>query len=134
MSRLFPEGGDLAVLDQDVVEREQQLAVGARPVVGLARSDEDVPVETQLLAVVLANVWVVPVSAPVGHVYPVSEGLTDWDRRLRFMRPVVTILETQSMPMHGRVDVAVIGDLNGDRRALRHRQRRPRYGAVVGQH
>jgi hypothetical protein len=39
------EGGDPALLDQDVVERQQQLAVRGRPVLGLARRHEDVPVE-----------------------------------------------------------------------------------------
>ena len=34
----LPEGGDLPILDQDVVEGEQQLAVRGRPVVGLARA------------------------------------------------------------------------------------------------
>ena len=41
----LPKCCDLPFLDQDVVERHQELAVGWRPVVGLARGDEDVPVE-----------------------------------------------------------------------------------------
>jgi hypothetical protein len=54
------------VLDQDVVEREEQLAIRGRPVVGLARCDEDVPVEAELLAVVLTDMRVVPVGARSG--------------------------------------------------------------------
>ena len=40
------ERRDLAVLDQDVVERERDLAVDWRPVVRVGRDDEDVPVQT----------------------------------------------------------------------------------------
>src|SRR5437867_62093 len=50
----LPKGGDLPILDQDVVERQQKLPVRRRPVAGLTRDDEDVPVEAHLLAVVLA--------------------------------------------------------------------------------
>ena len=128
------EGGDLPVLDQDVVEREQQLAVRRRPVVGLARGDEDVPVQAHLLAVVLADVRVVPVGAGVGHVHLVGEALADRDRRLRVVRAVVAVLEAQAVPVDGRVEVAVVGDVHGDRRALRDLQRRAGDGAVVGQH
>ena len=102
------EGGDPSVLDQDVVERQQQLAVRRRPVVGLARGGEDVPVQAHLLAVVLADVRVVPVGAGIGHVHLVGEGLADRDRRLRLVRAVVAVLEPQPVPVHGRVEVAVV--------------------------
>ena len=130
----FPEGGDLSVLDQDVVEGKEQLAVGGRPIVGLAWADEDVSVEAHLLAVVLADMRVVPVGAGVGHVHLVGEGLVDRDRRLRVVRSVVTVLEAKAVPVHGRVEVSVVGHVDGDHRALRDLQSRAGDGAVVGEH
>ena len=84
---LLPKGSDLAVLDQDVVERERKLAVGGRPVVGVRRRHDDVPVEAHLLAVVLADVWVVPVRAGIWHMEPVRERAADRDRGLRSWVP-----------------------------------------------
>ena len=87
------EGGDHPVLDEDVVERQGDLAMRGRPVLGITRDDEDVPVETQLLAVVLADVRVVPVRARVGKAHFIRERLADGDRRLRLVRSVVAVLE-----------------------------------------
>jgi hypothetical protein len=47
---------------------------------------------------------------------------------------VVAVLQTQSVPVHCRVQIAVIGDLDGDLAALLDLQRRPGNGAVVAQH
>src|SRR4029450_153245 len=100
MCRLFrTEGGDLSALDQDVVEREGELAMRGRPVRGIGRGDKDVPIEPHLLAVVLADVRVVPVRARVGETDLVREGLADWDRRLRFVRSVVAVVESQAVPV-----------------------------------
>jgi hypothetical protein len=38
------EGGDLAILDEDVVHGQDQVAVGRRPVVGVGGDDKDVAV------------------------------------------------------------------------------------------
>ena len=57
------ERRDLAVLQQDVVEREHQLTVHRRPVVRVGRLDEHVAVQAHLLPVVLADMRVVPVQA-----------------------------------------------------------------------
>jgi hypothetical protein len=38
------------------------------------------------------------------------------------------------VPVHSRVDVAPVGDVDGDRGALRDLQRRAGNGAVVGEH
>jgi hypothetical protein len=132
--RLLAEGRDPSLLDQDVVDRERQLAVGRRPVLRLARGDEDVPVEAQLLAVVLADVRVVPVDARVGDVHPVGERLPHRDRRLRVVRAVVAVLEPQAVPVHGRLEVSPVGDVDGDRRSLPQLQRRAGNRSVVGQH
>jgi glyoxylase-like metal-dependent hydrolase (beta-lactamase superfamily II) len=51
--------------------------VRRRPVVGIAWDDDDVPVEPELLAVVLANVRVVPVDAGVRAAHAVLEALAD---------------------------------------------------------
>ena len=77
---------------------------------------------------------VVPVGAGIGHADLVGEGLADGDRRLRLVCAVVAILEPQPVPVHGRGNVPVIGHVNGECRILRQLQRRPRDGAVVGQH
>ena len=90
---LLPEGRDLSVLDQDVVEGQEQLAVRRRPVPGLARGGEDLSVQAQLLAIVLADVGVVPVGAGVGHVQLVREPLADRDRCLRVVGAVIAVLE-----------------------------------------
>jgi len=128
------ERSDLSVLDQDVVEREQELAVRGRPVVRLARGNEDVAVEAELLAVVLADVRVVPVRTGIGHMHPVGEGLTDRDRCLRVVRAVVAVLQPQTVPVDGRVEVTAVGDMHGYGRSLRNLQRRARDGAVVREH
>jgi hypothetical protein len=60
------EGCDLPVLDQNVVECQGELAVGGRPVVSFGRIDQGVPVQAHFLAVVLADVRVVPVGAGIG--------------------------------------------------------------------
>ena len=130
----FAERRDPSVLDQHVVEREQKLAIDSRPVVGLGRGHEDVPVEAELLAVVLADVGVVPVRARVGHGHLVRERLADGYRRLCLVRAVEAVLEPEAVPVHGRVDVAVVRHMDGDRRALRNLQRRAGHGAVVGEH
>ena len=77
---------------------------------------------------------VVPVGAGIGHVHLVGEGLADRDRRLRVVGAVVAVLETQAVPVHGRCEIAVVRDVDGDRRALRHPERGAGYGAVVREH
>ena len=134
VGRLLPECRDLSVLDQDVVERDQQLAVRRRPVARLAWDDEDVPVQAQLLAVVLADVRVVPVGAGVGHVHLVREALADRDRCLRVVGAVIAVLEPQAVPVNGGLEVAVVGDAHRRRRALGDLERRPRHRTVVRQH
>ena len=108
------EGRDLPVLDQDVVERQQQLAVCRRPVVRGGGDDEDVAVETQLLAVVLADVRVVPVDARVGELDPVGEGPADGDWLLRLVRAVVAVVEPEPVPVHRRLQVALVDDVDDE--------------------
>ena len=88
-----PTGGgcDPSFLDQDIVEREQKLAVYRWPVIVVARNDEDVAVQAHLLAVVLTDVRVVPVRARIGRGHLVGKGLADRDRRLRLVRAVVLV-------------------------------------------
>jgi hypothetical protein len=57
-------------LARDVVEGEHDLAMDRRPVVGVGRLDDDIAVEAHLLAVVLADVRVLPVDAGVGERHP----------------------------------------------------------------
>ena len=81
------ERSDLAVGDQQVVEREDQVAVGGRPVAGVGGGDQDVAVQAQLLGVVLADVGVVPVQAGIGELDPVGEAATHRDRGLGLVSP-----------------------------------------------
>ncbi len=87
------ERRNLAVLDEDVVERQEDLAMHRRPVVGSGRNHEDVPVQAHLLAVVLADVRVVPVDAGIGELDSVREVTSDRDRRLRLVRAVEAVVE-----------------------------------------
>ena len=119
------EAGDLPVFDEDVVQRQEQLAVDGRPVVRLGRDDMDVPVQPHLLAVVLADVRVVPVRAGIGNVHLVGERLPDGNRRLRVMCPVVAVLEPQAVPVHGCLEVALVRDLDRHGRAFGNLERRP---------
>ena len=89
-----------------------------RPVVGVGRLDEDVAVQAHLLAVVLADVRVVPVDARVGERDPGREALADRHRLLRLVRAVVAVLEPQPVPVDGGLDVALVLDVDDDLRAL----------------
>ena len=118
------ERRDPPVLDQDVVERDDELAVGRRPVGRVVGDDEDGAVQAHLLAVVLADVRVEPVQPLVGELQPVLEALADLHRPLRLVRSVVAVVEPQPVPMHGRLEIAAILDAHGHLRALRDLQRR----------
>jgi len=89
-----------------------------RPVAGVGGVDEDVAVQTHLLAVVLADVRVKPVQAGVRERYARGEAAADRDRRLRLVRAVVAVLQPQAVPMHGRFQIAVVDDVDLDLRAL----------------
>ena len=128
------ERGDRALLEQHVVERQGELAVRRRPIVLVRRDDDDVPVQAELLAVVLADVGVVPVDAGIGELDAIRERPADRDRRLCLVRPVVAVVEPQSVPMHGRLEVAVVRDVDDELGALAHAQRRAGNRAVVREH
>ncbi len=98
------ERRDPAVLDQDIVERQQHLAMHRWPVIRVGRDDEDVPVQPHLLAVVLANVRVVPVDAGIGELDAVRKRLAGGDRCLCLVCAVVAVVEAQAVPMHRRVE------------------------------
>ena len=87
------ERRDLPILQQDVVEREKDLAVDRRPIVGIGRLDQHVPVQPHLLAVVLADVRVVPVDAGIRKRDLGREAIADEDRGLRLVRSVVAVLK-----------------------------------------
>ena len=91
-----------------------------RPVVGVGRDDDDVAVQAHLLAVVLADVRVVPVDAGVGErdacacsAPPTGIGV------LRLVRAVVAVVQPQPVPVHRRLQVALVVDVDDDLRALR---------------
>src|SRR5215213_3308582 len=103
------EGGYLAILDENVVQSQDQVAVGRRPVVGVGGDDKDVAVQAEFLGIVLPNVGVVPVQAWVGELDAVAEFPAYRDRRLGLVGDaVVAVLQPQSVPVHGRVKVTVV--------------------------
>ena len=128
------ERGDPAVLDEHVVEREHPLAVHGRPVVRVRGLDDDVAVEAHLLPVVLADVRVVPVQPGVRERDRARVAPADRDRRLRLVRAVRAVVQAQAVPVHRRLEIALVDDVDLDLRALRHAQRRAGDRAVVGQH
>ena len=74
------------------------------------------PYEAHLLAVVLADVRVVPVDAGIGELDPVGEPAADRDRRLRLVRPVEAIVQAQSVPVHRVLEVALVEHVDDERR------------------
>jgi hypothetical protein len=129
------ERRDMAILDQQVIQRDGQLAVDGRPVRGVGGLDHDRAVQTHLQAEILPHMRVVPVEPGVGELQLASERSADGDRLLRFVRdPVVAVLQPQAVPMHGRLDIAVVGDVHRDFGALVDVQGRARDRSVVGQH
>ena len=129
------EGRDSAVFDEDVVERDDDFTIDGRPVAVVGGFDDDVAVQAHVEAVVLADVWVVPVQAGVGEPEAVGELAADLDRRLGLERhAVVGVVEPQAVPVDGRFGVAVVADVDDDFRSLPDPQRRTRDRAVVGQH
>jgi hypothetical protein len=114
-------GGDLAVFDQHVVDREHDLTVARGPGARVGRLDDDVAVQAGVLRVVLADVRVVPVQPVVGEAHPVRERAADRDGLLGVVRhAVVAVLEPEAVPVHGRLDVGVVPDGHDDLGALLH--------------
>jgi hypothetical protein len=128
------EGRDRAVLDQHVVERQRELAVRRRPVVLRRRHDDDVPVEPELLAVILADVRVVPVDARIGELDPIRERPADGNRRLRLVRSVEAVVEPQPVPVDRSLEVPVVDDVHDELGAFADAQRRAGNRAVVREH
>ena len=99
----------MPVLDQQVIQGEGQLPVGGGPVLRVGGLDHDRAVQAHFQAVVFADVRVVPVEPGVGELELVGEGAADRDRLLGLVRdPVVTVVQPQAVPVHGRLDVAVV--------------------------
>ena len=129
------ERRDVPVLDQQVIQREGQLPVGGGPVRRVGGLDHDRAVQPHLQAEVFADVRVVPVEPGVGELELVGERPADRDRRLGLVRdPVVTVLQPQPVPVHGRLDIAVVAHLHGDLRPLIDVQDRAGDRPVVGEH
>ena len=72
--------------------------------------------------------------AGIGKRDPVREAAADRDRRLRLVRAVVAVLQTQPVPVHGRLQVALVDDVHDELRAFAHAQRRAGDRPVVGDH
>ena len=77
---------------------------------------------------------VIPVHTWVGELDAVGEAAADGDRRLCLVGAVVAVLDADAVPVHRRLQVAVVRDVHDHFRALTHLQRRAWDRAVVGQH
>ena len=128
------EGRHLAVIEKDVVERQHQLAVNRRPVVGVGRLDQHVAVQPKLLPVVLPDVRVVPVQPGIREGDTRGELFAHLHRTLSLVRAVVAVVEAQPVPVDRGLQVAPVLDIDDDLGVLLHLQGRPGYRAVVGQH
>ena len=64
----------------------------------------------------------------------VGERVTNGDRRLGVMCPVVPVLEPQAVPVHGCLEVALVRDMDSHGRTFGNLERRPGNRAVVGEH
>ena len=129
------ERRDHAVLDQEVVERDRELPIDARPVARVRGLDDDRPVHPHLLAVVLAEMGVVPVEAGIRELDAVREDAADLDRCLRVDRDAVeAVVEPEAVPVDRRLDVTVVRDVDDDLGPLVDVKRRAGDGAVVGDH
>jgi hypothetical protein len=77
---------------------------------------------------------VVPVNAWVRKRQPVRECAADRNRGLRRERAVVAVVEPQAVPMHRRLQVALVDDIDQECGPLLHTKSWARDGSVVGQH
>ncbi len=133
--RLGPaERSDLAVFEQDVVQGQDELAVDRRPVVRIGGGHHDGAVQAHLLSVVLPDVRVIPVEAGVREDDPRGEAAAHRDRVLRLMGSVEAVIQAQPVPVHRRVQVAVVGDVHHHLRAFPNPQGGSRNRPVVRQH
>ena len=80
-----------------------------------------VAVEAQLLAVVLADVRVVPVDAGVGERDARRVAAADGHELLGLVRAVVAVVQPQPVPVDGGLQVALVLDVDDDLRALGRR-------------
>ena len=111
------------------------LPIDVWPVRGIGRLDDDRAVQTHLQTEVLSDMRVVPVEARVRELHLVGERLPDLDRCLGVMRnPVVSVLQTQAMPMNRCRDIAFVGHIDGDLAALVDVKDRTRDRSVVCEH
>ena len=129
------ERRDVPVLDQQVIQREGQLPVRGGPVGRVGGLDHDRAVQPHLQAEVFADVRVVPVEPGVREADLARVRPADRDRYLGLIRhPVVLVLQPQPVPVHGRLDIAVVPHLHGDLRPLIDVQDRAGDRPVVGEH
>ena len=129
------ERRDVPVLHQQVIQGQGQLPVRGGPVGRVGGLDHDRAVQAHLQAEVFADVRVIPVEPGVGELELVGEGPADRDRLLGLVRdPVVAVVQPQPVPVHGRLDIAVIGYLHGDLRPLIDVQAGAGDRPVVGEH
>jgi hypothetical protein len=106
------ERGDGAVGEQDVVQGEDDLPVDRRPVVGVGGLDDNGSVQAHFLAVVLADVRVVPVHAGVGKGDSVAERAAHLDGVLGVVGAVEPVVQPQAVPVHGGLQVPVVGGVH----------------------
>ena len=116
----FPLNNYMRYLDATSdVERERYRAVDWRPICRVGRLNDDGSVQAHLLCEVLANMRVVPVEPRIGKLDLIGERAADRNGLLSLVRHTVeSVFEPQTMPVHGRLHVAVVPHVYGNFRAL----------------
>ena len=85
-----------------------------RPVLGVGRLDQDVAVEPHLLAIVLADVRVIPVEPGIGEHHPGGEPFAHQHRLLGLMGSVVAVLQPEPVPVDRGLHIALVFDVDDD--------------------
>ena len=126
--------GDIA-RHEEVVHHQDFFPVGRGVVVGLARLDEHVAVQPQVLQDVFAVVRVVPVDPRILEVDLVAEGLAGLHRVLSDAGHAVgRVVEAEAVPVDGRRPLDRVGEVHRDRGRLGDVQKRSRVLAVEAVH
>ena len=121
--------------NEQVVEHQHFIAVGGRVIAGIARRDQQVAVEAEILQHVLAMVRVIPVDTRIAEMHAVFERLARRDRILRQMRHTVeSIVQPDAVPMDGRRKVRAIDEAHRNRRRFVDLDQRSGVLAVETQH
>jgi hypothetical protein len=123
------------VVDEQVVEDQELLAMHGAVRVGARRLHEDVAVQPEILLHVLAHVRVIPVDAPIRKPERIGERAAGLDRRLgEIGHAVEPRVEPEAVPVHGGGHRQRVPEPHRELGALRQHEQRARILAVEPEH